>query len=234
MEEIKGSNKVCAKHVPILPEQVTISDIEEAISDIKNVPVGIDGNTLEIATYNFKRDILNIISGKNIDAPGEFILHLLEVLRKIKNTNVTVFDAEKIIHTQKANINEEFKKFVLEINGSPDMNKENICIILGIDKFLNDIEDDFTSVLRRAEELGNYSFIAVDNFTRMKNHEYDDWFKEFTQKDNGIWIGNGVGSQYLINVNAYGNDTLNNCGFSFGCIINQGEPTMVKLIGMHE
>lgn len=232
ISEIKNSNLVCAKHVPILPEKVAFADIEEALGDSKNIPIGINSNTLEIATYNFKRDIVNIISGKNIDAPGEFILHLLEVLKKIEKIRVTVFDAEKIIHTQKANLNDEFKKFISEIYEKPNKDKENICIILGIDKFLNDVEDDFTGVIRQAEQLENYNFIVVDNFTRLKNHEYDDWYKEFVQKDNGIWVGNGVGGQYLISVNAYGNDALNNCGFSFGCIINQGEPTMVKLIGM--
>ena len=115
--------------------------------------------------------------------------------------------------------------------------KQIVAVIFGTDKFINDIEDneiDFLKMLKKARELGNYHFIIADNFTRLKNHEYDEWYRSYCVNDNGIWIGNGVSEQYLISVNPSAEQIVNNCGNSFGYAIMQGEPTMIKLLGMNE
>ncbi len=89
-------------------------------------------------------------------------------------------------------------------------------------------------MLKKAEELGNYNFIIVDNATRFKNHEYDEWYKEYLSGDTGIWVGKGISDQFLININSSNNDIQNNCGESFGYAIKQGEPDLIKLLGMKE
>ena len=108
-------------------------------------------------------------------------------------------------------------------------------MIIGIDKFLNNLdEDEFMETLQKAEESGQYSFILAENATRLKNHEYDDWYKNYIMGDRGIWIGNGIDDQYLLDVNSSGKDMVNNCGVSFGYVIKQGEPILMKLLGMKE
>ena len=69
---------------------------------------------------------------------------------------------------------------------------------------------------------------------KTKNHEYDDWYKENLSGDTGIWVGNGASDQFLITINSTSSDIINNCGQSFGYVINQGEPNLVKLVGMKE
>ena len=116
-------------------------------------------------------------------------------------------------------------------------NKQILCIIIGIDKFINDLEngeEEFYEVLKNAEELKNYNFIIVDNHIRLKNREYDDWYKEYISGDTGIWVGNGINDQYLITINSTNSDMINNCGESFGYDIKQGEINLVKLLGMKE
>ena len=84
-------------------------------------------------------------------------------------------------------------------------------------------------LFKKAEELENYSFVIIDNASKLKNHEYDEWYKEYVSGDTGIWIGNGISDQYLINVNTANKEVINSCGDSFGYVIKQEEPYLIKL-----
>ena len=103
-----------------------------------------------------------------------------------------------------------------------------------IDKFLTSIETSILADLKKAEELKNYTFIVVDSVFKLKNHEYDDWYKAYITKDSGIWVGNGVSDQYLIRLNSSNRNLVNNCGDSFGYVIKQEEGMLIKLIGMKD
>ena len=87
---------------------------------------------------------------------------------------------------------------------------------------------------KKAEQLKNYSFVLVDNFNKIKSHEYNEWYKNYVSGDSGVWVGNGVGNQYLIKVSASYKSMPNNCGNSFGYLIKQENATMIKLLGMKE
>ena len=58
-------------------------------------------------------------------------------------------------------------------------------------------------------KLEKYNFIIAENSVRLKNHEYDIWYKNNITGDNGIWIGNGISDQYLIDVNSSNKDIEN-------------------------
>ena len=112
-----------------------------------------------------------------------------------------------------------------------------MCIIIGLEKFISSVENGekkLEEILKKAEELENFSFIIVDSASKIKAHEYDPWYKTFVTNDNGIWIGNGINDQYLLNISSYGRKLDNNCGNNFGYVIQNGEPNLVKLIEMKE
>lgn len=93
-------------------------------------------------------------------------------------------------------------------------------------------ENKFMEMLKQAEIMKSCNFIITENASKLKSHEYDEWYKEFVQSDMGIWIGNGMSNQYVIKTNMISNDIINNCGNSFGYVVTQGEPTLIKLIGI--
>ena len=150
---------------------------------------------------------------------------------------MVLFDSERIIQTGRNNLSLSYENFKLEIINNLNKNKQVICIIVGVDKFINDLEDgenDFYETLKTTEELGNYNFILVDNFSKLKNREYDEWYKNYIIGDSGIWVGNGINDQYLINLNVNGMDLVNNCGSSFGYAIVRETPELIKLLGMKD
>ena len=84
------------------------------------------------------------------------------------------------------------------------------------------------------KNFGNYHFLICETANKIKNHEFDNWFRQGFSKDFGLWIGNGVGDQYLFNCEISFDRTRENLGKTFGYGIKQGEATTIKLIGMEE
>ena len=80
----------------------------------------------------------------------------------------------------------------------------------------------------------NNTFIIVESSNKLKNHEYDEWYKNYISGDSGIWVGSGVEDQYLINIDSSGKEIINNCGSSFGYIIKNNNPILVKLLEMKD
>lgn len=237
IEKLNESNNIVADAIPVLPDRITKQDFKEYVKDITNVPIGIERKNLAIYTYDFKKNFINIITAKNMDYSMEFALHIAELVKDIRDVNVIVFDAERTLQADMNKLNLSYRNFVLGIDNNLNQNKHILSVIIGVDRFINDVADgdlSFAETLKKAKDLGNYSFIIVDNFTRLKNHEYDAWYKRYCLSDSGIWVGSGVNDQYLINFNINGGETQNNCGNSFGCVIKQGEPTMIKLLGMND
>jgi len=237
IELLNQKYQINAKPIPTLPDKLTIEHIKDSIENLSSLPIGINKKNLNVIKYDFAKNIINIISSKNIENSVEFTSYIIEVIKKLEDVNVVVFDAERILQTNKINLGSNYKNFVLGIENNLNRNKQVLGIVIGIDKFLNDLEDgeqEFYEMLKKAQELENYSFIIVDNHTKLKNHEYDEWYKEFISGDTGIWVGNGIDDQFLISVNTRDNGVINNCGQSFGYVVNQENPTLIKLLGMKE
>ena len=160
-----------------------------------------------------------------------------QVLELIKELNIVIFDAERTIMPKKEDLKEKFEQFVSVVNNSMlnMVNPFTICIINGLDKFMNLIQNEkaFSDVQKNADESGIYSFILVETAKKFKSHEFESWHKNYILTDFGIFVGNGIEDQYTIEIGER-KRLKNNCGRSFGYVIKNGMPTLIKLIGMKE
>ena len=232
INEIKKDNKTVAKPIPVLPERVGIDDIKTEIKDITAVPIGITRKTLKPLTYNFKKNFATLITSKKLSDSVEYSFYVLEVLKKLFEINVVIINAEKILQSETNNFVNTYNELVSQVEKN-NKKEHTICVILGIDKFLNSIEENqFKNVLEKAEKNENYSFIIVDSANKIKDHTYEEWYKEYLSEDTGIWVGNGFDSQYLISIMADRRDIDDNCGRDFGYLVKDGNYTMLKLLGM--
>ena len=220
IEKLKAQNMKKARNIPVMPDKVTFESVRDSLRDISKVPIGIAKKDLNVFLYNFRKNFVNIISSRNIEEAAQFAINIVEELKNLENANIYVFDAERIYSTQKIDLGEEYMEFVSKVEN--EKNKDNLCIIIGIDKFLNDFESPerkFTPILKSLEETGRCNFVLVENVNKFKSHEYDDWYKAYISKDTGIWVGSGVDNQYLITINSERRSLINNCGCSFGYVI---------------
>ena len=76
-------------------------------------------------------------------------------------------------------------------------------------------------------------FIIVENAIKVKSHEYDNWYREYLTGEDGIWVGNGIDDQYIINLNS-SKRLVNTCGQSFGYAVISGQEYLVKLLGIKD
>ena len=236
-DEIKKLNSEYTERavsIPVLPNQIKVEDVRELVTQLDKLPIGIYKASLGLATYDFKNNLVNIISAKNVDVVAEYVTHLYEEFNLLEDVEVTVFDSEGIVQETRKNLKLDYQNYSLKIQNNLKKNKHNICIIIGIDKFLTNIGTSILPDLKKAEELKNYTFIVVDSVFKLKNHEYDDWYKAYITKDTGIWVGNGISDQYILRLNSSNRNLVNNCGDSFGYLIKQEEAMLIKLIGMKD
>ncbi len=235
IEELKETNPLHAKHIPTLPDVVTFEDVKEDFQDLSTVPLGISKKKINTYTYDFKNNYITMMTAKNIEAVAQYITHVLEEIKMLEDVDVTVLDSERVLSTKRVNINEKYKKFLKDFDKNLETDKYSLCIIIGIDKFLNDLEDgeqEFLRMLEEVEETESCSFVIVDNFSKLKSREYDEWYKNYIANDGGIWVGKGISDQYLISVNQNEKNIENYCPDSFGYVIKKGVPTYIKLLGM--
>jgi len=239
IEDLNIKNPTIANSIPTIPDQILLSDVREYLKDLSNIPIGITKTDLRLYNYNFKKELINIITGRNIEDAAQFTSYVLQQMLELQNVDINIFDAEKIISSKKTNIKVEYNEFISNLDKNKA--KDIVCVIIGVDKFINDYNDvnnnfnlTFNSTIKKAEELGNCNFIFVESVQKIKNHEYDEWFKNFVTKDNGIWVGNGFDSQYLLTISSERRLIVGNCGDSFGYALNRGIATLIKLIEMRE
>lgn len=228
--KLKEKNEMQAKAIPVIPNRITISDVENYVKDISSIPIGVSKKNLKLYGYDFKKNYISVITSKNLENAIEFTSYILELIKQLEDINVIVFDAEKILKSKKENIKDNFEQLILNVKNSK---LYTICVIIGLDKFISEIENEFNQMLNYLHESEKYSFILVENINRLKNHEYDEWYKNFLTGDTAIYVGNGIDDQYTIIINDR-QGLINNCGRSYGYVIRQGIPTMIKLIGMKE
>ena len=104
-----------------------------------------------------------------------------------------------------------------------------------MDRFLSTLEnaeEKMNAILSAASETGKISIIAMDTSNKLKNHEYDSWYRKYSSEENGIWLGNGINDQYLLNANLPLRERDNNCGMAFAYSINPRRTVEIKVIGM--
>ncbi len=234
IEKLNAENPVSANPIPVIPDKVELSDVKEFMKDIQTVPIGITKKELKIYNYNFKRNLMNLIVSKNIEESIKFTFYILQLIKNLDDIEIKIFDAEKILPSKQKDLKDNFEKFVAEIENNTTF---TLCFIIGIDKLINEILEDgtiLTDAIKKAEENENYSFVIVENSNKIKDHEYDEWYKNYISGDTGIWVGNGIDDQYTINISSERSELVNNCGCTFGYVIKQGMATLIKLIGMKE
>lgn len=224
-----------AQSIPVLPDKVTLESVRGYLKDISQVPIGITEKKLKVYDYNFKKIFATLITSKNMEDAIQFTVNILEELNHLKDIDIIVFDAERVFTTKRVDLKEEYAKFISNIETTKS--KHTICVILGIDKFLiecGNLPNNFSTVMAQLEEKGNFSVIIVENANKVKNHEFEPWYKNYITKENGIWIGNGIDNQYLITINSSRKELINNCGRSFGYVIRDGIAVLIKLLEMKE
>lgn len=237
--------KLNAKNTPIIPDRVLLDEIYPYITDLSNVPLGIDVKTAQIDYYDFS-NTLSVMSGGNkcLTALKRFLNFLIDIFLHINNSKIIVLNAyaEKIKVSERENLKiyeNGFSDIVKIINKNVEKIKENpkkdqfIVIIIGYSKIkdlIDNSESDENSIkldelILNASSLENFKFVIYEresSISSITDGDIDYLFKG----DTGIWIGGDFDMQSVFETQRYDSSVrLNNSNIT---IINKGNVNNVK------
>lgn len=76
----------------------------------------------------------------------------------------------------------------------------------------------------------NVRFIVAESISNLTPSTADSWYRTHISGNNGIWVGNGISSQFRFNINKKPAEYSSNIEDCFGFVINNAMATLVKLL----
>ena len=241
-ENLRKTIPVQAPKIPSLPDKVDIEYVKNMIKDLNSVPIGVEKESLNICTYNFDENPINLMCCSSLKNITNFAKELWKVFLNLENTKTIFVDAAKAIDTPiensfyyQDNLEEIIKPIINHLNNAKsDTNGKLVIIINGFDDLMNllssETADNMKNGLKSIDTKSNSRFIIIDSNDGLSKYSYDDWMKSI-DKSFAIWIGKGVGDQSLFKTNSSNYKQLsmpigNNMGYS----IIEGDPILIKVL----
>ena len=199
------------------------------------VPIGITNKNIDVYKVDLVKNLLNIMVANTLDEFTPFITSLIGIIKMIPNVEITIIDAEGILKKNNQEAIAEYKKVFKKMNNSKRL-KENIIIVIGLSKFLEELgkEELFVSSLENAEELKKCHYLIFESASKLNDLAFNKWYKKYISGDTGVWLGNGVGEQYLLKTVIPNYKMASGCGNNYGYAYLKGKPYFIKLLGMKE
>ena len=236
-----------AKKVPTLPVNITQETVSNALNRIDTIPLGIEKESLKIATYNASKEKFYIITGNNIEDYPYFINNLVKTYNYIDNHKTIVIDTMELIKENSSlivntNFNETIKtisrEIINEINNFRETGVQNLdsttIILVGLSNLLPklDIEtkQSFQDMLKNITALKDINVVIIDNIDRIKNLSFEMWLKDNLNLGEGLWLGNGVLDQFTLKLTNSPRELREEIQEQYAIQVVKGKPVIIKLL----
>ena len=242
ISEQRNINTVKAKRIPTLPDIIRYKDIEEEVTNLKNIPIGISKKDLEIVTVDYLSNLGNIITSNRIINTEKFVKSLLNVLYSIKNTMLIVIDSNKALELDRNvfnnyyddNLEDILDKLITYLKDLIDKKSqtEGIILVYGFNKFISKVNNsnkikEFFDKLKEYEKI---SIIVVDDVSKFKQYAYEAWFTSTFTTSSGIFIGRGITDQNLLHLTTVNKDMTKDIKNDMAYLVTEGYTTLCKII----
>ena len=231
-----------AKKIAVLPEHVRLADISSHIRNLKNVPIGIEKNTLEVSYFDFQKNPISLISSQDSTFLESFVPSLGQTIQKINNTKVYMIDSYEEIDDSESfenyytNNSQEILQSLEEATESSD-EISKVFIIYGLDNLKNSLSAEDQRLLKnllwKIKTIPTVRIIVADSVSKIKTFEYDEFYRENVQPIYAIWIGSGITEQFTIKCSTYNRETRSQIPNDFGYNVERGNATLIKLLDFY-
>ena len=244
VNQVKQTNQVGAKGIPVLPNHVTLEYIKNDIHNLTSVPIGISKKELDTICYDFVTDTGTIISSLKLENTKNFVLSFIHVISNIPNTMLVVFDVTKYLGISLATPNyytenidgvlEQLKGYIQKLIDEKS-SVEGLILICGLSKFISKLEntklfEEFLTILKKYEHMG---VVIIDDVNKLKQYSYEQWYSKNFISSSGIWIGRGAGDQSIIRISTVSREMSSNYKNDMGYVILDNMATLVKYIDFY-
>ena len=105
-------------------------------------------------------------------------------------------------------------------------------MIYGLDKFVKKLDnnkslEEFFDKCKKHEKI---PIIIVEEAGKIKEYQFDSWYKSIFNVTNGLWIGSGASDQSLFKISSYNKEYSLEYNNDIGFYIEDGFAKIVKLI----
>jgi S-DNA-T family DNA segregation ATPase FtsK/SpoIIIE len=233
-----------AKRIPVLPEVVNTEYLRDYLGDLSHIPVGVDKETLEIATMNLKEQSIFNITGEDITAEPEFLATLIAMISKTPNTNCIVMDSlsvlneisnENVIYSNETCYDSiDALDAVLAKKEDGSDTTTTVCVIIGVNNLMQKLSSiekgKFTGNIEKSNSLETVKYIIVDTIDAIKSINYEQWYKGAANMSSAVWIGNGISNQFTIKVTTNARLLRAELAPGFGYNIKKGKASVTKFV----
>lgn len=250
--DLREKSETFAKPIPVLPNTVDVEYVKPTIKDIKNIPVGVNKKSLNIASVNLANKVVFPVVAQEIYEAANFTEELIRVLAL--TTETIVVDVEQLFGEQNFGVsivNGNYEKFVQNLFSemaernntykdakmdisSLDKYDERVYVFVGFKRMCEQLTADGKEklglLLEKAESFYKLHFVIVESLTQLNTYSYDAWYKRQITGADGLWIGDGVADQYVLKINKITSDLYDENGNEYGYVIVRSRPTLIKLI----
>ena len=232
------NSEIKARKIPSLPEFVRFDDIKNELEDYKKLPIGIEKSSLEVASLNLDSSFGTIISSNKISNMEIFTKSLLYVIKAYRDLNLLIIDSKKELNLSlndfnnyyTDNLNEITEKVINYLN--ENLNSKTILVIYNLSKYMSKLENSklVTDFIEKMKNNENIKALIIDDYTKLKDFQFETWFKSSITVNNGIWIGSGITDQNLFKISTFNKEYTFKIGNNMGYLISENNPTMCKFI----
>lgn len=244
---------VYAKKIPVLPCVVKVADVEDSITDLKNVPVGISKKALTAVGCNVFAKVAYPVAAQELSQCTGFVGEWLKVLSRLVKT--VCVDAEQIFENEipadvecvsgdyEEYVRTLFNEAVVRNNTYKEAKMDQkslepferrIIVIVGCKRLFEQLSADGKEklglVFLKSEANYKQHFIIVDSSSDFNSYRYDEWYKKQINGADGIYIGDGVTDQYVVKVTKLTRDMYEEIGSSYAWVVGKSRPTLTKLL----
>ena len=253
---------ITAKRIAILPENVNSDYFLDEIGQVDQwmIPIGVDVENLEVKRTDFSQSYISLVVGISEGYLG-FMKGLCRLLIQSGKKDVVVFDLEDKLKQQwpddwnvvnQPSLCEDTMKDLFEmVKERNNTYKETddvaalvetwseVCIII---VSLNPIKDALSDMgkemlgLLLEKGCAEYKMFVIlaDNLRKLQTVRYESWYKQHITGTDGIWIGNGISDQYLLQINQNADVARDDISDFYGFIVTNGKAEKLKVLTEEE
>ena len=242
IKEIQSKNQNKAKAIPALPDHLTLEFVEKEINTLKQIPFGMSKNTLEVIKADLVSNIGTMVSSNKLENTIHFTKSLICEINKLK-VGIILLDPQKLLVSIKSQVSnyydDKYEEVFDALNDYVDKQLENpqpdtkvVIIINGIYKILSKLSgttkiDNLMDKIKKYEKI---SVVLIEDAQKLKNYNFDSWFKSIFSQNDGLWIGKGMSDQQIFKYSNYSKEMTSDYKNDMGYFINESTAELCKII----
>ena len=200
--------KCKVKQLTKIPEDVSSEDLAKYVTDLANVPIGLDLYEKRIANYDFSKQKIHLFTGKNIVENMNFIYGLASILSKVQNTKVRVIDVLGVfkkpildVRMFDEDINVVFGALYKDVESRTESQDYGINLVIGAGQYKNHLSkggiEIFKNLFNHIKNSKKSIYVLIDDYDYLKAMKLEEWFNDI-DITNGLWMGTDLSGQSLL------------------------------------